>query len=380
MPLAELQDFLALSYALNYTLSDTFRGRYGLLKHITAGNEGLTAQDKKRLMKALDFLIRAYGKRPRKLGPPAVLHPLRTAVLLSRTFPRTTGLVELLAALFHDLIEDVNLIEFERREAMELESTLDELLSELDPGRQEDLAERLALLTRHRKESYYQYISRVLKKGSPSVLAVKLADRLDNTLDMHTGVEEPLEGMDFFQVLFSYLFERREPKDAPGFSHPPPAPINGARRLYQLFKNAVFLSLIRQTEKIQPAGTTHRLLEGLAEAGLREAQRIFVHIVTYHPEDVTDVREALLDAMEYCHGGGAERITPSAGRHALDGLFSGHFDHVNRAERDKKLTDLYQNRPLMLQASVAFVTIFRRFLLQPDFYVQGIGPEGITDA
>jgi hypothetical protein len=38
---------------------------------------------------------------------------------------------------------------------------------------------------------------------------------------------------------------------------------------------------------------------------------------------------------------------------------------------------LYQNKPLMLETSVAFIVIFLSFLNDENFYIRGISAEGI---
>lgn len=70
-------------------------------------------------------------------------------------------------------------------------------------------------------------------------------------------------------------------------------------------------------------------------------------------------------------------VTQVAASHMLDGLFSTYFGPVIRKTRNEKLALLYNNKPLMLEASVAFIVIFLSFLNDPDFYVKGISTEGV---
>ena len=97
---------------------------------------------------------------------------------------------------------------------------------------------RLTSLTRVENESYYQYIGRLLENAidSPQLVHVKLADRLDNTLDMRIDLEDPLAGIDFFQNIFQLLFVNNYRGYKPANEHAPASAMNGARRLYQLFK------------------------------------------------------------------------------------------------------------------------------------------------
>ena len=45
--------------------------------------------------------------------------------------------------------------------------------------------------------------------------------------------------------------------------------------------------------------------------------------------------------------------------------------------RGQRLDVLYQNKPLMLEASIAFIVILLSFMNDPGFYVRGISQEGI---
>ena len=61
----------------------------------------------------------------------------------------------------------------------------------------------------------------------------------------------------------------------------------------------------------------------------------------------------------------------------LDGLFSTYFAHNSKKVLNKQLDILYQNKPLMIQASIAFVVIFLHFLNDAKYYIHGISVEGI---
>ena len=81
--------------------------------------------------------------------------------------------------------------------------------------------------------------------------------------------------------------------------------------------------------------------------------------------------------MQYCYSGKSEKITRPDDHQLLDGLFSTYFGHPAKAIREQRMDVLYQNKPLMMQASIAFIVIFLSFMNDPDFYVHGIGPEGV---
>jgi hypothetical protein len=81
--------------------------------------------------------------------------------------------------------------------------------------------------------------------------------------------------------------------------------------------------------------------------------------------------------MDYCYSGKSEMTTKPDSHRILDGLFSTYFGHTSKKTRNRKLDALYQNKPLMLQASVAFNVVFLSFLNDPHFYVRGISAKGL---
>jgi hypothetical protein len=119
------------------------------------------------------------------------------------------------------------------------------------------------------------------------------------------------------------------------------------------------------------------LFDALAEAGLKEAQRTLIHIISYHVKDLHSLRSLVLEAMKYCYSGRSELVTIPDGSQLLDGLFSTYFGNKAKKARRQQLDTLYQNKPLMLEASVAFIVIFLSFLNDDNFYIRGISAEGI---
>ena len=163
----------------------------------------------------------------------------------------------------------------------------------------------------------------------------------------------------------------------PANDHPPSSALNGARRLYQLFKNTVLLSLIRQHTSIGNERTLRILFEAVCDASLQEAQRTLIHLIGYHFKDTADQRRLLLEAMDYCFSGRIDLVTKPERDQLLDGLFSTYFAHSSKKVLYRQLDILYQNKPLMIQASIAFMVIFLHFLNDSKYYVQGISAEGI---
>jgi hypothetical protein len=331
------------------------------------------------IMEALSYLFSAYSHKRRRLGPKAVLHPLRTTALFTRAFDKL-DFVDILTTLFHDIIEDIEPTGFENQKWREMENQLYHLFERMKSSNDEaQLVERLKCLTRLKLESYYEYIGRLLKHAQkvPQIVQIKLADRLDNTLDMRIDLQDPLGDIDFFQIIFQIMFVSNFQGYIPKTEHPPAAALNGARRLYQLFKNAVLLSLIRRLKVITTDRALQVLFMALSDASLKEAQRTLIHLLGYHYKDLAEQRYLLMEAMEYCYSGRSDLVTKPDGKRMLDGLFSTYFGHKSKRVRNKKLDILYQNKPLMLEASLAFIVIFLSFLNDPAYYVKGISAKGI---
>lgn len=383
MPLFDLSEFFKLSSVLNYNLSAASLNRYNVLVYITADkrldpDDKMDREKKAIVMEALGYLFSAYRQKRRRLGPMAVLHPLRAAALFTRSCD-CLNLVDLLSTLFHDILEDVNSVEFGVREWKSMEGQLYNLLNRLTPADESKLISNLLSLTRTQNESYYQYVGRLLDNAhdTPEVVHVKLADRLDNTLDMRIDLQDPLAGIDFFENIFQVMFVNNYSGYRPRLDHAPTTVMNGARRLYQLFKNAVLLSLIRQQMPIASHRGLTILFDAVSEASLKEAQRTLMHLIGYHVKEINIQRKLLLEAMEYCYSGRSDLVTKPDGKQFLDGLFSTYFGHKTKQNRHRQLDMLYQNKSLMLEASVAFMVIFLSFLNDDHYYIQGISAEGI---
>ncbi len=383
MPFFDLTEFFKLSSALNYNLSAASLNRYNVLMYII-GNKRLDDDDKKDreqkgiVMEALGYLFSVYSQKRRRLGPMAVLHPLRAAALYTRSVNRL-NLVDLLTLLFHDILEDIRPVDYGFQQWQSVEGQLYSLLGRMNSDDEARLMTSLMSLTRVENESYYQYVGRLLDNAQdfPEIVQVKLADRLDNTLDMRIDLEDPLSKIDFFETVFQIMFVNNYPGYQPKMEHSPATAINGARRLYQLFKNAVLLSLIRQ--KVPAAGRREPriLFDAVSEAGFKEAQRTLIHLISYHVKELHTQRSLVLEAMQYCYSGRSDLVTMPDGNQLLDGLFTTYFGNKAKKTRRQQLDILYQNKSLMLEASIAFIVIFLSFLNDENFFIRGISAEGI---
>ena len=383
MPLYDLTEFLKLSSVLNYNLSASSLNRYNILSFIIGdrrlhANDAKDRENKGFVMEALSFIFDAYIQKRRRLGPMAVLHPIRATALLSRSVGKM-DVVQVLTALFHDVLEDIKPVDFAPGKWKELEMQIFNLLGRIDPEDEEKLIGNLECLTRVGGESYYHYIGRLLdcSCGRYEVMRTKLADRLDNTLDMRIEIQDPLEGIDFFKNIFQLMFVNNYRGFETETHHSPSTTLNASRRLYQLFKNSVLMSLIRQRLPNLCDQDDQILFDALAEASLREAQRTLINLMGHHYKNVAHQRPLLLEAMGYCYGGGSEIVTRPDEKHPMDGLFSTYFGHESKQVRNQKLDLLYRDKPLMIQASIAFISMFLSFMNDSTFYVKGITAEGM---
>lgn len=384
MALFDLTEFLKLSSVLNYNLSAASLNRYNVMMYLIGGkslDEDATGDREKKgiVMEALGYLFQAYSQKRRRLGPSAVLHPLRATALLVRSVDKI-NLVVIMSTLFHDILEDIKPVDFEVSRWKEMEEQLDSLLDRMATEDESQLMDDLVCLTRLETETYYHYIGRLLNstRGRPEVVQVKLADRLDNTLDMRIELEDPLLGIDFFQNIFQLMFVNNYRGYIPDDDHPPAPVLNGARRLYQLFKNAVLLSLIRQNVGGMESQSLRILFNAVCDASLKEAQRTLFHLMGYHLKDLEAQRDLVLKAMQYCFSGRSDLVTKPDGNQLLDGLLSTYFAHTSKKILHQKLDILYQNKPLMLQAAIAFIVIFLSFLNDSQYYIRGISAEGVA--
>jgi hypothetical protein len=374
--LHDFDEFLHLSERL------TFHWTLGLDNVLTLILDGkpISERDRALVCSSLAYLRLAYGSRTRRLGTLSVLHPLRAATLLARVLDRVQGL-ELAVELLHDKLEDIDAELSERTpsEREVLSRAWQAVQDHLDRDGQWYLRERLDWLTRPESETYQHYVGRCLDhyRQTPEVVRCKLADRLDNSMDLRIALADPACEQDFHLTMFEVMFLDRTFKGyRPATPHDDNVVINGADRLYQLFKNAVVLSLIRYKRLHLEDPPANRLFNALVVASKREAERVLMHIWGYHYQDVSQQRALVIDTMEYVRSGGIDRV--SAGHHRLDGLFATVFDAPDRPVRKERLKILYKNKELMIEAALAFVILFMRFELDPDYYVKGITDQGIA--
>lgn len=372
-----LDDFLKISALLNYQLSARQRNWNNITSILLEG-KAIAPRDADILLHVFDYLGKIYGKRKRDLGPLSVLHPLRAAALLSHASQKV-DLLDLVTCLLHDHFEDFQPTTLKNSAGIKLDPGFRLFLGEMPKSRRRRLMAHLQWLTKEPFETYHHYIGHLLDQAcnAPEVVRVKLADRLDNTFDMRIDLQDPLRGVDFFEVIFQTLFTNIYQGYRPEKRHQTTLVLNGAQRLYQLFKNIVLMSLIRQRQAAAEDSISQGLFKALAKASMEEAQRITLHIFGYHETSVSTLREILKETLAYAQSGGLEAVTPQKRGHRLDGLFMSVFDQPKRVLRNRQLSALYQNKPLMIEVAVSFVIIFLNFLNDAHYFVHGISAEGI---
>lgn len=375
-PLIDTQEFLALSSFLNYQLSGkpiNWQGIYNLM--VPDAPEG---EKQEILCDALRYLGSAYGSQKRRLGPLAILHPIRATALFVKAHDDDFSLLELLTVLLHDKEEDIVAELYKAENWSALNEQFASFLTGLDNQSRERLLRNIGYLTKAPEEKYYVYLDRLFEraKKEPELAAVKMADRLDNTLDLRIDLHDFTDNTRCYQVLFDILFLRTYTGFKSGQPHPISRKINGAMRLYQLYKNAIFLSLLRH-KKVELSSVANKLFSSLIIASIREAQTILMHIFAFHLKEPAEQKTLLMDVMGYSQAGGFEQISSGAGRHSLDGLFQSRFEFQDKKSKQKGLASLYADKKLMGQTALGFIIIFVNFINDPNFAIKGISADGI---
>jgi hypothetical protein len=361
--------FYSLSAHLNFQLSGTPIDWRALLALFNP--DQLDDKSKELVRDTLIYLGEAYGQEKRKLGPFAVLHPIRTASLLAQCSARPS-ILDLLTTLLHDKNEDITENKYTRKDWENLEYMYQNLIRKIDSMENWYLNERIHFLSREKNESYLEYLTGILTqaKATPELVRVKLADRLDNTLDLRMDLYEDTSGINCYQYIFEVLFTNTLSEKMEKPLYHIDRKITGAKRLYELYKSALFLSLLN-SEKIDVSECTLRLYNSLAIASINEAHNIMLHIFTYHLADVKKQKNILTDVMNYSNKGGLNKITTDED-HMLDGLFTNYFESSNKEQLRAKLDKLYSNKELMAEAAVAFAAIFTNFLNDENFFIEGV--------
>lgn len=116
----------------------------------------------KDLQKALELCVFIHRNKLDRNGLPYAFHPIRVA-------EKQSTIERKIIALLHDTIEDHN------------EETNGEVASEVSRFFPYEIVQSVLVLTKHKLESYENYIERLLASGDRDAMHVKLSDIEDNT-------------------------------------------------------------------------------------------------------------------------------------------------------------------------------------------------------
>ncbi len=353
-------DFLQLSSFLHYQLSGS-HVNWRTVLNLLLGNR-VDRLPEGPLLDTLIYLGQALGESKRRLGPLAILHPLRTAAIYLKADPNPK-LLNILTALLHDKDEDISQDKV-KGEWLFISHGYEQFLSRLSKDERRLLNERVSHLARKKGESYSVYLSRLLgqSQSTPELISIKLADRLDNTLDLRLDIDYSDEEVDCFQIIFGLLFIPNFQGVKTSYPHPVERKIDGANRLYQIYKSFELLNLL-QEKKIQMDSVGQRLATCLAEAAIHEAKDILLHLFLYHITKTEQQREILLETIS-C-GGNKESFSQSEDeddcRIKLQNFTQEYFSYNDKQERDYLLAGLYQNKKSMAQLALLFISSFMSF-------------------
>lgn len=364
-------EFLGLGAALNYQLEARNVNNRAILALLIG--RSTAPIERELVLQALEVVRIGYGERRRRLGPFAVLHPIRTSALLMFCMHAPSSL-HLLGALLHDKDEDLTDLEGEHGERFR--EAYDRLMERLDRDHQWFLGERLALLTRRDGQHYLAYVSNLLDQAAAKmdVVHIKCADRLDNTLDV--GLRPGLS-LNWFRTVHDALF-------CPSYGgvhleeyHHLPSDEEGADILAMLFKNLIFSSLLRQYPAISADPTASRLSDALAVASIRVAGWIALATLACGAIPVSEHRKFLMEQMDYICNGGLEVRRKGKGGD-LDGMLLDYWDlQGDSKERKRRLAEVFRDRARLLRVCSLCVAEFASFLQDPAYFVRGIGRDTV---
>lgn len=114
------------------------------------------------LQKALEMCVFIHRNKKDRNGLPYAFHPIRVS-------EKQTTVERKVIALLHDTIEDHN------------EETNGEVMSSVAAAFPYEIVQSVLVLTKHKLESYDNYIERILASGDRDAMYVKLSDIEDNT-------------------------------------------------------------------------------------------------------------------------------------------------------------------------------------------------------
>ncbi|HCF57513.1 MAG TPA: hypothetical protein DFS52_05915 [Myxococcales bacterium] len=370
--LITIEEFLTLSAKINYQLSARAL-KAPVLLSLVLGPARFGPRDQEILLEAFSALRAGYDQDRRRLGTPGILHPLRAAAILART---TGGpsLPALLAALFHDKDEDLTEKDVGPERFSRMQCHFGAVLEML--GEQRARVEESICCLCNGCGTYSEYVGQLVEKARqmPELLQVKLADRIDNTFDVH--LQHPgVTRYNFYRAVFDILFLPTFRGVSMGDFHFMPDTSEGVMLLSQLFKDTLLLAMVRNAGLDAQDETTRRLFVGLAVAGIREAQWLALEMFHTVYRDVARQRELLLEVMGYCANGGIESVRAKCAGNELDGVFVA-FTSGTKAQQKQMLVDLFEDHERLARLTLAFIVVFAAFINDPHYTLRGVSPRG----
>jgi hypothetical protein len=365
-----------LSRDINYLLTASPLNELALLQKIIGYRP--PSEYMEPLLEAIRFLLLGYGDDKRKCGTPAILHPLRTAAILSQRMPRFE-ILDLLGAFLHDRDEDLREGEIEPIRWSALQQRLERLLGLINSNVQWFLGERIEILSRRKNQTYFEYLNRILDHADtmPDLIRIKLADKLDSTYDIQVPLSS-LEEIDFHQVVFEILYV---PSYKGIMSHWDVFLVGEREALLflsSIAKNAIFLSLLRKTGLDRKERTITTLFDALAVASIRQARWILLELFATSISSVDEQRKLLKDVLSYREEGVITKITSKERGHCLDGTFLEHFNLSDDASRKQRMKELYEDKHHFARVIASMLVIFYCFLGDKRFSISGIDTTGIN--
>jgi len=283
----------------------------------------------------------------------------------------------LLGALLHDKEEDLTREELGAAEWDRLQAEFSRVLDKIDSNHRWFLGERIALLWRQTSQSYYQYLGVILSKARamPDLLRCKLADRLDNTLDIAVQ-RAPIEQNAFFELAFRTMFlAGYQPVSDDGGVAPDMEAC--VLLVSQLFKNVVLMSMLRQHHLDTLDETTDRLFRALATTSSEQAQWVVAALLSVPALSWQERRNLLREMMDYCAGGGMAAVYRKDKGGLLDGSFLEHFAHPDDKIRKQQIESLYHDQRQFIRLLILYIGMFSSFLSDPGYYLHGIDHTGL---
>ena len=132
--------------------------------------------------------------------------------------------------------------------------------------------------------------------------------------------------------------------------------IRGSKRLHELFKNFTLFSLLTSGD-VNLDEPSQWLLQSIADASIREAQNVLLHIFAYHLRSLEEQSRVVRSFLDFSVAGDI-----NGDNQALDVFIKNTFEHEDSGNREQSLDDLYADKERMVQTAIAFVVLFGNYM------------------